>query len=130
MKFLLSVLPVGCVLVLFALAGCNSNRIAVTNSGVDVVRVKVEGSETKNMLGPSGTGYYNLDSRIQIGDAAIKFGRQVEIENTGSGLIGIVYNDTTGSERTLLLGESGTGYLGKSTLFKIGDVSVGVVKMQ
>lgn len=130
MKFLFSVLPAACVLVLFALAGCSLNRIAVKNSGIDVIRVKVEGSEKKYMLGQGGTGYYNPDSRIQIGDAAIKFGRQVEIENTGSGVISVVYNDATGSERTLLLGEGGTGYLSKSIPFKIGDVSIGVGKIQ
>ncbi len=129
MKYLLSVLLLAGVVILFALMGYGSNRIAVTNSGIDVVRVKVEGSTTKNMLGPNGTGYFDLDSKIQIGDTAIKFGERIEVVNTGSGQIQITYQDATGSERTMLLGEGGTGYLTKSTPFKIGDVSIGVSKM-
>ena len=129
MKHLLSVLSLVGIVILFALTGRSSNRIAVTNSGIDVVRVKVEDSETKNMLGPNGTGYFDLDSKIQIGDAAIKIGRRIEVVNTGSGKIQIAYQDDTGSERTMLLGERGTGYLSKSTPFRIGDVSIDVSKM-
>ena len=128
MKLLRFIVISTCILVLFGLAGCSSSRIAVKNSGVDVIRVKVEGSDTKYMLGQGGTGYYNPDSKIQIGDATIKVDRQVEIANTGSDVISIVYNNSKVGERTLLLGEGGTGYLNKSTPFKIGDVSVG--KMQ
>lgn len=130
MKFLLFALPVTSVMVLVAFAGCSSNRVAVTNSGADVIRVEVQDIENNYMLGPGGTGYYDPDFGIQIGDAAIKFVRRVEIENTGSDEIKIVYNDAKGSERSMLLGEGGTGYLTRSTPFKIGDVSVSLAKMQ
>ncbi len=70
-KYLVFSLSIAGVAILFALAGCSSKRIVITNSGVDVIQVKVEGSETKNMLGPNGTGYFDLDSKIQIGDVSI-----------------------------------------------------------
>ena len=129
-KKISTILLLAGIVILFALTGCGSKRIAVTNSGIDVVKVKVEGSETKNMLGPNGTGYFDIDSKIQIGDTAIKFDRRIEVVNTGSGQIQIAYQDATGSEQTILLGERGTGYLRKSTQFKIGDVSIGVCKMK
>ena len=129
-KKISTILLLAGIVILFALTGCGSKRIAVTNSGIDVVKVKVEGSETKNMLGPNGTGYFDIDSKIQIGDTAIKFDRRIEVVNTGSGQIQIAYQDATGFEQTILLGEGETGYLRKSTPFKIGDVSIGVCKMK
>ena len=129
MKYLLSIALLAGIVILFALAGYNSNRIAVTNSGPDVVRIKVEGSETKNMLGPNGTGYFDLDANIQIGDTSIKCGRRIEVANTGSDRIEIKYQDAKGSDRTMILGEKGTGFFSKSTPFKIGDISIGVCKM-
>ncbi len=126
MKRLSFVVPVVGIAILFTLAvfSSNSNRIAVTNTGIDVVEVKTDGRASKLLLGQNGTGYFDRDSKIQIGDATIKFGRQIEVANTGSGVIQIAYQDTTGSERTMILGERGTGYLSKSTPFKIGDVSI------
>jgi hypothetical protein len=131
------VLPiVGVVLVLalfvllFALPSFSSNRIQVTNTGTDVVEVKSDCYENKVSLGPNGIGYFDCDSKIQIGDAILNFGRRVEIENMGSDIIQIIYNNTAGSEHKLILGEGGIGYVSKSVLFKIGDANIRLSDLQ
>lgn len=130
MKYVLSVLLVVGIVILFVLAGHSSDRIEVANTGINVVEVETEGTENKLLLGENGTGYFDQDSRIHIGDAAIKLGRRVEIVNTGSGMIQIAYCDSEGSQRTLILGQGGTGYLSKSIPFRIDDVSICIGKIQ
>ena len=125
MKHLVYVLPIVAILILMALAGYGSNKIEVVNSGTNVVEVKAEDAE-KVLLGQNGSAYFYRGTRFEIGDAAIRFGRRIEIENTGTDEIKIAYRDATGTNRTMLLGENGTGYLDNSIPFKIGDVSIGL----
>ena len=134
MKHLRSFLPIvgiviliALIVTLFALTSGDSNRIAVTNSGIDVITVKVEGSETKNLLGPNGTGYFDLNTKIQIGDAAINFGRG-EVVNTGSGQIQLIFQEVKGAKHKSLLGEGGSICFGKPTPFKMGNVSIALAK--
>lgn len=122
MKYRLSILPI--LGVVFVLSGCGSSRIEVTNTGVDVIEVKTDGSENRVFLGQNGTGYFDRDCGIQIGDARIRVGRRIEVANTGSDIIRITCHDAEGSERTLLIGQGGTGYVDKSEPFKIGDVTI------
>jgi len=107
-----------------------SSRITVANAGADVVEVKTDGSEKKILLGQNGIGYYDSGSKVQIGDAIISVGRRVEVANTGSNSIQVVYHDTTGSEHTTMLGEGGTGYFSKATPINIGDITISVGKAQ
>jgi hypothetical protein len=130
MKHLLSVLPIVGIVFVFALSGCSSNRIEVANTGIDVVEIKSDSYENKVLLGQNGTGYFDRDSKIQIGDAMIKVGRCVEVVNTGSDIIQITYHNAAGSERTMLIGEGGTGYVSKSAPFKIGDANIRVSHVQ
>lgn len=73
-KYLVFNLLIAGVVIIFALVGCSSKKgmIVITNSGDDVIQVIVEGSETKNMLGPNGTAYFDLDSKIIVQQAHIK----------------------------------------------------------
>ena len=128
MKHLLSVLPIVGVVFVFALPGCSSKRVEVTNTGFDVV--EADSPDNKLLLGPNGTGYFDRNSRIQIGDAMIKVGRRVEVINTGSDTIQITYHNTEGSEQTMLIGERGTGYLSKSTPFKMDDTNIRLCNVQ
>ena len=121
MKHLLSVLPIVGVVFVFALPGCSSKRVEVTNTGFDVVEIKADSPDNKLLLGPNG---------IQIGDAMIKVGRRVEVINTGSDTIQITYHNTEGSEQTMLIGERGTGYLSKSTPFKMDDTNIRLCNVQ
>jgi hypothetical protein len=65
---------VACVVILFVLVGCCSNRIKVSNTGIDQIEILTEGTEKKMILGEGGTGYFDLDSKIQIGDVFISIG--------------------------------------------------------
>lgn len=120
---LLFIFIVGVVLV-FLLRRTNSSRIEVINTGIEVIEVKTDTENNKVLLGRNGTKYFDRNSKIQIGDATIKVGERVEIKNTGSDIIQITYNDTENTEKKMLLGRGGTGYLNKSNPFKINNAFV------
>lgn len=122
MKYWLSILPI--LGIVFVLSGCGSSRIEVTNTGIDVIEVKTDGNGNKVFLGQNGTGYFDRDCGIQIGDVRIRVGRRIEVANAGSEIIRITCPDAKGSEQTLLIGQGGVGYLDKSEPFKIGDVAI------
>ena len=107
-----------------------SSRIEVANAGFDVIEVKTNGSEKKMLLGQNAIGYFDSNSKIQIGDATISVGRRIEVANTGSNVIQVAYHDTTGTERTTMLGQGGSGYFSKATPINIGEVTIRVGKAQ
>lgn len=107
-----------------------TSRITVANNGTDVIEIRTDGSETKTLLGQNGTGYFDSDSRIHIGDAMISVDRRVEVINTGSGVIQVAYHDTSGSEQTTTLGEGGSGYFSKATPINIGEVNIRIGSVQ
>jgi len=103
-----------------------TSRIVIKNTGNNVIEIKADSRENKITLGQNGISKFERDSRIEIGNAIITVGKRVEIENTGSDVIQITYNDNEGSEQKLLLGQGGAGYINKSTPFKIGNAFVQV----
>jgi len=107
-----------------------TSRITVANNGTDVVEIKTDGSEKKTLLGQNGTGYFDRDSKIHIGDALISVGSRVEVINTGSGVIQVAYHDASGSEQTTTLGEGGSGFFSKVTPINIGEVNIRVGSVQ
>ncbi len=107
-----------------ALSGCGSKRITVTNTGEEIVEIKNDHDQYVTMLGQNGTGYFDIGTEIQIGDALVKVGRQIEIMNTGSGTIQITYREASGAERNIILGECGIGYVNQSTPIEIGDARI------
>jgi len=129
-RYLVTILLVVAIVVIALVVYKPSARIAVANTGTEVIEVKTDGSEKKTLLGQNGTGYFDSDSRIQIGDAMISVGRSVEVVNTGSDVIQVEYHDTAGSERTMMLDEGGSGYFSKATPINIGEVNIGVANAQ
>jgi hypothetical protein len=129
MKRVLFVAAVAGVAVFLVVVLCRpSSRIEVTNGGADVIEVKRGDSAWTTRLGQNGTGYFDTDSRLQIGDAKISVGERLEVANTGSDVLQVAYEDAAGSKRTMLLAEAGTGYFSKEGPIEIGDVSVRVGK--
>ena len=129
-KLLYLVLFIAGVVLVFLLNRGSSNRIEVTNTGTNIIEVNTDNNENKVLLGQNGTRYLDLDSTIQIGNATVKVGERVEIKNTGSDVIQITYNDKEDSEKNILLGQNGTGYINKSTPFKIGNAMIQVGDVQ
>ena len=125
-RYLVAALLAGAIVV-FALAVYQpASRITVANTGPHVVEVKTDSSETTTRLGQNGTGYFDSDSKIQIGDALISVGRRVEVVNTGSNVIQVAYHNTAGPKQTMMLGEGGSGTFSKATPIHIGDVNIRV----
>lgn len=104
-----------------------SSRIVVANLGADVIEVKTDIAGSTTRLGQNGTGYFDSDARIQIGDAMISLDRRMEVINTGSDVIHIAYHDTTGREQTMMLGQGGSGHFSKATTISMGEVSIRVI---
>lgn len=130
MRHTTSVVPLAGVFILCLLAGCQDpGRIEVANVGIDVIDVKDSDRAWTTQLGPNGTGFFNGDAMIQIGGAEISAGQRLKVVNAGSDIIQIAYRDTAGAERTMLLGEKGTGYFDQSTPIKIGDTTICVRNM-
>lgn len=124
MLFELLFIVIATVVLFILLKKPNSNRIEITNMGNEVIEMKSDTSESKLLLGPDSTGYFDRDSKIQIGDTTIRVGQRIEIENTGSDTIQVTYNNTEGIEQTMLLGPGEIGYVNKSVPFKIGDTNI------
>ena len=110
---------------------CQSTaRITVANNGTDVIEITTDSSEMKTLLGENGTGYFDGDSKIHIGDALISVGRRLEVINTGSGVIQVAYQDVSGSEQITTLGEGGSGYFAKATPINIGEINIRLGSVQ
>jgi len=104
---------------------CQSTaRITVANNGTDVIEITTDSSEMKTLLGENGTGYFDGDSKIHIGDALISVSRRLEVINTGSGVIQVAYQDVSGSEKIITLGEGGSSYFAKVTPINIGEINI------
>ena len=114
---------VGIVLV-FSLKKKSPSQIEITYTGTDTIEIKADNRENKITLGQHGIGKFDSDSMVQIGNANIKVGERIEIENTGTDIIEITYNDKDESENKLLLGQNGTGYINKSTPFKMNNTII------
>jgi hypothetical protein len=110
---------------------CQSTaRITVANNGTNVIEIRTDSSEMKTLLGENGTGYFDGDSKIHIGDALISVDRRLEVINTGSGVIQVAYQDVSGSEKITTLGEGGSGYFAKATPINIGEINIRVGSVQ
>lgn len=123
-KHVLCLLPVIAIVFVITLSGCGTNRVQVTNTGTDVIAVRTDSDNGKVLLGYNGTGYFDRNAKIHIGDALITAGQRVEVANKGSDVVEIAYQDAAGSGRTMLLGQNGIGCLSTSTPFKIGDACI------
>ena len=119
-----------CGAVVLVVSSWGPKRIAVANTGRDVVEVTVEGQEGRLLLGPSGMGYFDADSQIRIGDAAINVGERVEVVNTGKDIIEITYPDAAGTDQNMLLSQGGAVSVSKSVPFSIGDKEICVSEVQ
>lgn len=115
---------------IFVLVGCGADRIAVTNTGTAVIEVATDGRAGAVLLGQNGTGYFDRDATICLGDAAIRIGRRTMVTNTGSDHIKITYHDADGIEQTLILGQGGTGHLDPSVPFRINQAVVQAVTVR
>ena len=127
-RYLISTLLIFAIVALGILAylGQPKSRITVANNGADAIEITTDGSETKTLLGQNGTGYFDSDSKIHVGNSLISVGRRVEVINTGSGVIQVAYQDTSGSDNITTLGEGGSGYFSKATPINIGEVNIRV----
>ena len=121
---LLVIVIIGVILLFLFTRPGSSNKIKITNTGTGVIEVTSETNTNKMMIGPNGTYNFDRDSKIQIGNAAIKIGKHIEIVNTGSDEIQITYNDKEKSEKKLLLGENGTGYISNAKSLKIDNAII------
>ena len=120
---LIIIVIVGIVLV-FSLHRKKPKMIEITYTGNDTIEIQSDNRENKITLSQHGTGKFDNDSKIIIGDAIIQVGERIEIENTGSDIIEITYNDKDESEKKLLLGQNGTGYINKTIPFKMNDTII------
>ena len=123
-KSLCGLLIISSVMLTISLTGCSSSRITVINTGNDDIGIKSDTCDGELFLGRGGTGYFNRDSVIQIGNARITLGRRIKIANTGSEIIQITYNGEENKERKIGLGQNAVGYVGKAKKFKVNDVEI------
>jgi hypothetical protein len=123
-KTIIPLVVVALVAIVIILVYKPASRIIVSNTGADVVEVKIDGSEKTTRLGENGTGYFDSDSKIRIGDAIISVGKRVEVVNKGTDDIHVTHQDTAGSEHTTILGEGGSGYFSKAVPINIGEVTI------
>lgn len=130
--FLVGFLVIGAaVALLFAFSLRGSEQIEIENVGSGVIEVFTGSGEDAVLIDPAGTACFDCNFKLQIGDAVIAVGEQVEVVNRGSENIEIIYKDPSRAKSTsLTIGQGGTGYVDKSALLKIKDAVVRVCRGQ
>ncbi len=83
-------------------------------------------AQSKNdtiLLGPNGTGYFDRNATIQIGQLMINVDKRIEAINIGSDIVEI---NTDKTENKILLGPNGTGYFDRNATIQIGNAMIKV----
>ena len=102
--------------------------VQVSNLGPNIVEFNVDDSGHVVRLGQNGTAFIDPSTPFKMGNASVRINQRVEVANTGEDIVRVDYTSSDGQSKTMLLGESGTGYFDKENSIKIGDVELLLVR--